>query len=290
MKVAVTYENGYVFQHFGHSSYFKIYECEGTKIVSSRVISTEGSGHEALAILLADEYVDALICGGIGSGAKDALDRAGIQICSGAQGDADAAVQAFINGELQSQGVNCDHHDHEHEEEEEGCGGSCGGGCGGSCGSCGGGCHGAPTVEGPNVGKRVKVHYEGTFNNGEKFDSSYDRGEPMEFLCGMGMMILGFDEAVANMELGQIVNVHLTPDKAYGERYENMVYSFPIAELPGSETLEPGERVALSDSTGRRFPVTVVSRDDTTIVLDANNEMAGKELNFKIELVEINED
>ena len=279
MKIAVTYDNGEVFQHFGHTESFKVYETEDGKIVSSEVIGTDGNGHEALAAYLGEQGIDALICGGIGAGAEAALSSVGVQVCSGAKGNADAAVEAFLKGELENEGVNCDHHDeHEHEEGHD---------CGGHCGSCGG-CHPMmPTVEGPNVGKTVRVHYKGTLDDGSQFDSSYDRGEPLEFICGMGMMILGFDEAVAQMKQGEIVNVRLTPDKAYGEHDERAVYTFPIAELSGSEDLTVGERVALYDSMGRPVPVTVVAKDDTNITLDANHEMAGKTLNFQIELVEI---
>ena len=150
MKIAVTFENGQVFQHFGHTEQFKLYEVEGGKVVASEVIDTNGSGHEALADFLAQRGVGALVCGGIGDGAQAALSASGIEICSGAQGDADEAVAAFLRGELVSAGVNCDHHDHDHEE---------GGGCGGSCGSCGGcGGHSAPAIEGPNVGKVCKTH------------------------------------------------------------------------------------------------------------------------------------
>ena len=210
MKIAVTFENGEVFQHFGHTETFKLYEVEGDRIVSGEVIPTNGSGHEALAGFLSDLSVNVLLCGGIGDGAQAALSGAGIEICSGATGDADAAVQAYLRGELESAGVNCDHH-HDHDEE-----GGCGSHCGGGCGGCGGGCHSTPSIEGPNVGKLCKTHYRGTLNDGTVFDSSYDRGEPLEFICGMGMMIRGYDEAVATMEVGQSIDIHLTPDQAYG--------------------------------------------------------------------------
>ena len=84
MKIAVTFENGQVFQHFGHTEQFKLYEVEGGKIVSSEVIDTNGSGHEALADFLAQRGVGALVCGGIGDGAQAALSASGIEICSGA--------------------------------------------------------------------------------------------------------------------------------------------------------------------------------------------------------------
>ena len=94
MKIAVTFENGQVFQHFGHTEQFKLYEVEGGKVVASEVIDTNGSGHEALADFLAQRGVGALVCGGIGDGAQAALSASGIEICSGAQGDADEAVAA----------------------------------------------------------------------------------------------------------------------------------------------------------------------------------------------------
>ena len=272
MKIAVTYEEGKVFQHFGRTQSFKLYEVEDGEIKASEIIGSGGTGHEALAYLLADRSVNVLICGGLGGGAQAALADAGVQVCSGASGDADEAVQAWLRGELTSTGVNCDHH---HEGEEHSCGGNCGSGCGG--------CH--PNIEGVNVGKKVKVHYRGTLNDGTQFDSSYDRGEPLEFVCGAGMMIQGFDKAVANMEIGQIVNVHLTPAEAYGEKNPNAVFTIEKAQLPGCEELTGGEHVYLYDNAGRPIPVTVVACDETTITFDANHEMAGKELNFRIELI-----
>ena len=282
MKIAVPFANGEVFQHFGHTENFKVYEIENGQIVSGEVINTNGSGHEALADFLSGLSVNVLLCGGIGGGAQAALSGVGIEICSGAQGDADAAVQAYLNGELESAGVNCDHHDHDHDDEE-GCGGHCGGGCGG----CGGGCHSMPEIEGPNVGKLCKTHYRGTLNDGTVFDSSYERGEPLEFVCGVGMMIRGYDEAVANMEVGQSVDIHLTPDQAYGYPNPRAIFTVPICELPGSEELRVGEKVMLHTGSGQPMQVVVSARDEATITFDANHEMAGKELNFHIELVAV---
>ena len=167
MKIAVPFSNGEVFQHFGHTEIFKLYEIEAGQVVSIDIVDANGSGHDALTGLLADLSVNVLVCGGIGDGAQAALTGAGIEICSGAKGDADKAVDAYLRGELQSAGVNCDHH-HDHGEGE-GCGSHCGGGCSG----CGGGCHSAPTIVGPNVGKLCKTHYRGTLNDGTVFDSSY---------------------------------------------------------------------------------------------------------------------
>ena len=280
MKIAVPFENGEVFQHFGHTENFKLYKVEANEIVSSEIVATNGSGHDALAGFLTDLSVNVLLCGGIGDGAQAALTNAGIEICSGAEGNADAAVQAYLNGELVSAGANCDHH-HDHDAEE-GCGG-----CGGGCGGCGGGCHSAPRIEGPNVGKLCKTHYRGTLNDGTVFDSSYDRGEPLEFICGMGMMIRGYDVAVANMEVGQSVDIHLTPDEAYGYPDPRAIFTVEIAQMPGSENLNVGEDVVLYTANGQPVPVKVTARDDITITFDANHRMAGKELNFHIELVDV---
>ena len=140
-----------------------------------------------------------------------------------------------------------------------------------------------------NVNKTCKVHYTGTFNDGTKFDSSYDRGEPLEFVCGAGMMIKGFDEAVKDMEVGQIVDIHLMPEEAYGQPDPEQIIKVEISQLPGIENVPVGEKIVLGNALGQQFPVTIVEKDDTVVTLDANHEMAGKELNFKIELVEVSE-
>ena len=142
-------------------------------------------------------------------------------------------------------------------------------------------------IKGKNVGKTCRTHYRGTFNDGTQFDSSYDRGEPLEFVCGAGMMIKGFDAAVADMEVGEIVDVHLMPSEAYGETDPNAIFTVPIAQLPGSKELEVGQQVYLQNAQGQPFPVKVTAKDSQMITFDANHEMAGKELNFRIELVEV---
>nr|WP_296051104.1 FKBP-type peptidyl-prolyl cis-trans isomerase [uncultured Blautia sp.] len=290
MKIAATYDNGNIFQHFGKTEFFKVYEVEDNKVVSSEVIGSNGTGHGALAGLLAEQGISVLICGGIGGGAQSALAEAGIELCSGAQGDADTAVEAYLKGELVSTGVNCDHH---HHEDGHSCGGhedghSCGGHEDGhSCGGCGGGCGSQPSITGPNVGKTCRTHYRGTFNDGTQFDSSYDRGEPLEFICGAGQMIKGFDAAVANMEVGQVVDVHLMPEEAYGMPDPSAIFTLEIEQLPGAEDLTVGQQVYLSNQYGQPFPVKVNAKDEKTITFDANHEMAGKELNFRIELVEV---
>ena len=282
MKIAVTYENGEVFQHFGHTQQFKVYEAENGAVVSSHIVRADGSGHGALAGLLAEHGVDVLICGGIGGGAQAALEENGVELCAGASGSADEAVAAYLRGELANTGANCDHHGEDHA-----CG-SEGHACGGEDRACGG-CGRKPAVTGKNVGKTCSTHYRGTFNDGTQFDSSYDRGEPLSFVCGAGMMIPGYDAAVADMEVGEIRQIHLLPHEAYGEADPAAVFTVPLSQLPGAEELAIGERVHLQSVDGRAFPVTVTAKDADSITFDANHEMAGKELNFTIELVSVEE-
>lgn len=130
MKIAVTYENGQIFQHFGHTAEFKLYDIADGKIAGEQVVPTNGSGHGALAGFLAANGVEVLICGGIGGGAQNALAQAGIKLFGGVSGSADAAVHAFLNGTLGfDPDVKCSHHAHEHGE-------------GHTCGSHGCGSHG----------------------------------------------------------------------------------------------------------------------------------------------------
>lgn len=126
MKIAVTYENGQIFQHFGHTEQFKVYETENGKVKNSMVVSTDGAGHGALAGKLRELGVEALICGGLGGGAKQALGEAGIIVYPGASGSADEAVDALLAGHLAfDPNTACHHHDHEegHSCGEHGCGG-----------------------------------------------------------------------------------------------------------------------------------------------------------------------
>jgi len=137
MKIAVPYENGNVFQHFGHTEQFKIYEVSGKEIVSSALLPAGGSGHGALAGFLRAADVEILLCGGIGGGAKTALADAGILLYGGVTGGADAAVRAYLDGTLRyNPDVQCSHHGEDHGEHS--CGGhDCAGGHG-----CGGHHHG----------------------------------------------------------------------------------------------------------------------------------------------------
>ncbi len=117
MKIAVTYESGLIFQHFGHTKQFKIYEIIDNSVVSFKILDTNDSGHGALAGLLKENDIDVLICGGIGGGAQNALTQAGIKFFGGVQGSADQAVVAYVCGKLDyNPDAKCDHHDHEHDE------------------------------------------------------------------------------------------------------------------------------------------------------------------------------
>ncbi len=129
MKIAVTYENGNIFQHFGHTEQFKIYTVQDNKILNQEIIFTMGSGHGALAGFLKMNGVDVLICGGIGEGAQNALSQAGIKLYGGVSGSADGAVNELLMGTLSfNPDIKCSHHGHEHGEGEHTCGSH---GCGG---------------------------------------------------------------------------------------------------------------------------------------------------------------
>ena len=132
MRIAVTYDNGEIFQHFGHTEKFKVYDVEDGKIVNEEIVDTNGQGHGALAGFLLGGKVDVLICGGIGGGAQVALGEAGIKLYGGVSGDADAAVKAFLDGALDyDPDVRCNHHGEghtcgDHHDEGHHCGGHCG--------------------------------------------------------------------------------------------------------------------------------------------------------------------
>ncbi len=137
MRIAVTYENGNVFQHFGHTEQFKVYEIEDGAITDAQVISTEGNGHGALAGMLSELKVDTLICGGIGAGAQNALAAAGIRLYGGVSGSTDEAVKALLAGTLAyNPEVHCDHHGEGHSHGEGHVCGAHHGGCGGNGGAC----------------------------------------------------------------------------------------------------------------------------------------------------------
>ena len=132
MRIAVTYDNGNIFQHFGHTAQFKVYDIENNQIVNEQIIDTNGQGHGALAAFLNEAKADVLICGGIGGGAQNALAQAGIKLFGGVTGNADEAVKAYLAGTLEyTANVTCNHHDHQHScgqhqcgEDKHGCSGN----------------------------------------------------------------------------------------------------------------------------------------------------------------------
>jgi len=136
------------------------------------------------------------------------------------------------------------------------------------------------------TGDVVRVHYTGKLTNGEQFDSSMGR-EPLEFTVGAGMMIKGFDDAMPGMTIGQKKTINILPEDAYGPRTEEAVIDFPKANVPPDMVLEPGMQLTLSNQAGQPVPVIVVEVKEDVIVLDANHFLAGQELVFDVELVEI---
>jgi FKBP-type peptidyl-prolyl cis-trans isomerase 2 len=134
-----------------------------------------------------------------------------------------------------------------------------------------------------NEGKEVSVHYVGTLDDGSKFDSSRDRGTPLDFTCMAGQMIPGFDIAVRDMEVGQTVNIRIEPKDAYGERDENAMMPVQRKMLQGVPIA--GAQVMLLSPQGQPVPAVIASFDDEKIILDMNHPMAGKALNFEIELL-----
>ena len=140
-----------------------------------------------------------------------------------------------------------------------------------------------------NEGKKVKVHYTGTLDDGTKFDSSIDRGEPIEFTCDAGQMIPGFDAAVKDMAQGETKTVHIPAVDAYGERQDDMVQRVPLDQIPNGDELPVGQTIYMRSPSGQPFPVFVESIEDGIVTFDMNHELAGKDLNFEITLVEIAE-
>ncbi len=135
-------------------------------------------------------------------------------------------------------------------------------------------------------GDKVKVHYTGKLTSGDQFDSSAGR-DPLEFTVGAGQMIQGFDAAIPGMNIGDKKTITISPEEAYGEKKEEAIIEFPKANIPADMKLEPGMKLQLRNEAGQPFPVVVADIKDEVVVLDANHELAGKELIFDIELVEI---
>lgn len=136
-------------------------------------------------------------------------------------------------------------------------------------------------------GDVVKVHYTGKLVNGEQFDSSEGR-EPLEFTVGAGQMIAGFDAALPGMKTGDKKTINIAAKDGYGETDETAIIPFPKENIPADMKLEPGQQLTLSNQEGQPFPVVVKEIKDDVVILDANHFLAGKDLVFDIELVEIN--
>lgn len=135
-------------------------------------------------------------------------------------------------------------------------------------------------------GDSVKVHYKGTLTSGEQFDSSEGR-EPLEFTVGAGQMIKGFDDAIPGMAVGDKKTINIAPEDAYGAKNADAIIEFPKSNIPEDMKLEPGMKLQLHNQAGQPIPVVVTEIKDDVVILDANHELAGKELVFDIELVEI---
>ena len=135
-------------------------------------------------------------------------------------------------------------------------------------------------------GDKVKVHYHGKLTSGETFDTSSGR-EPLEFEVGSGSVIKGFDEGVAGMEVGEKKTINIPVDEAYGARNDDMLIEFPKDRFPKDMQIEEGMQLMMSDGSGQNIPVIVTEVKEDTVVLDANHPLAGEDLIFDIELVEI---
>ena len=135
-------------------------------------------------------------------------------------------------------------------------------------------------------GDKVKVHYHGRLRNGETFDSSEGR-DPLEFTVGAGQMIKGFDEGVKGMQMGQKKTVEIGADDAYGQREAENLIEFPKDQFPAEMKPEPGMQLMLSNDEGQQFPVVVTEVKDDSVLLDANHPLAGQDLIFDIEMMEI---
>ena len=135
-------------------------------------------------------------------------------------------------------------------------------------------------------GDKVKVHYHGKLTNGETFDSSAGR-EPLEFEIGAGSVIKGFDEGVSGMKVGEKRTINIPVDEAYGQRSEDMLIEFPKDRFPNDMEIKEGMQLMMSNGTGQNIPVIVVEVKDDAVILDANHPLAGEDLIFDIELVEI---
>ncbi len=135
-------------------------------------------------------------------------------------------------------------------------------------------------------GDKVRVHYHGKLQDGSTFDSSEGRA-PLEFQVGSGQVIKGFDDALMDMKTGDKKTVVIPAEHAYGEASDSMYIEYPLSDFPDDMKPEIGMELQMSDAEGNNFPVVIVEIKNEVVVLDANHPLAGKELTFDIELVEI---
>ena len=139
-----------------------------------------------------------------------------------------------------------------------------------------------------NEGKLVKVHYKGTLDDGEVFDSSYDHNEPIEFTCMAGQMIKGFDEAVRDMEVGEKKTISTSsPKKPMASGTKSSIQTIPLDRIPNSADLPDSGTIYFQGPDGMPIPAEVVGKKDGNVTFDMNHPMAGKPLNFELELVEV---
>lgn len=135
-------------------------------------------------------------------------------------------------------------------------------------------------------GQKVKIHYTGTLDDGNKFDSSAGR-DPLEFEMGAGMVIPGFETGVADMEVGEKKSIHIPAAEAYGEKRDELVMNFDRAQLPEDMEPEIGMMLQMQGPEGQPVPVTVTGVEEAHITIDANHQLAGQNLNFELELVSV---
>jgi FKBP-type peptidyl-prolyl cis-trans isomerase 2 len=136
-------------------------------------------------------------------------------------------------------------------------------------------------------GQKVSVHYRGTFDDGSEFDNSRNRGQAMEVQVGTGQLIAGFDAALLGMTVGEVKNIHLNAEEAYGPIHEAAVQETPKDLFPPDFVFKTGEMIQGNAPTGQPILAKIVEEKESTVVLDMNHPLAGKDLNFEIELLNI---
>lgn len=137
------------------------------------------------------------------------------------------------------------------------------------------------------IGNKVKVHYVGTLEDGSQFDSSHDRQEPIEFTLGAGDMIPGFEKAVLDMEIGDSKTIKIPADQAYGPVKPDQIMEVPRSQMPQGVDIQTGMQLQGANPDGQTVVLTVVAVSETSVTMDGNHPLAGKDLTFELELTEI---